>query len=155
MRFVFLLLLVGSCLLCTACSYFTDFVIVNSSAQPIDVRYKLKHFPGEFGLPDKPATITASNLDSHGGQEWKLLSSDQFQVDQANRMVTVRVMPGDALRVTSLHNYRGHDDVADAQQFPIDEIIVIGASGELKMTGPPARTTFAEVSRALCTLTYK
>ena len=154
-RFLFLLLLTAFSLVCAACSYATDFVVVNRSAQPIVVRYKIKQFPGDFAPPDKPATIAASSLDSHGGQEWQLLSSDRFQVDQATRTVTVNVASADALRIASLHNYSGHDDAWDANEFPIDEIMVSGGNGELKLNGPQALTIFTEVSRALYTLTYK
>jgi hypothetical protein len=154
-RFPFLLLLVALSLVCSACSYGTDFVIVNRSVQPIVVRYRIRQFPGDFSPRDKPATIAASNLDSHGGQEWKLLNSDQFQVDPELRTVTVRVSAGEALRITTLHNYRGHDKTWAAGEFPVDEILISGANGELKLTGQQARITFAEVSRALYTLTYK
>jgi hypothetical protein len=155
MRVLFLLLLAAVCLLSAACSYTTDFVVINNSAQPIDVLYRIKQFPGEFGLPDKPATIAASQLDSHGGQQWKPLASDTYHVDQSTRTATVRVMPGDALRVTATSSYGGHEDAWDANEFPIDEIIVSGGNGELRLTGPQARTTFTKVSLALYTLTYK
>jgi hypothetical protein len=148
-------MLAAICLLSAGCSYTTDFVVINNSAQPIDVRYRIKQFPGEFSLPDKPATIAASQLDSHGGQQWKPLASDTYQVDQSTRNATVRVMPGDALRVIAMSNYRGHEDAWDANEFPVDEIVVSGGNGELKLTGSQARTTFTKVSLALYTLTYK
>ena len=65
MRAISLLLLTPICLTCSACSYMTDFVVINSSAQPIDVQYRVKPLPGEFAPADKPAIIAASQLDSH------------------------------------------------------------------------------------------
>ena len=76
-------------------------------------------------------------------------------MDQGSRMVTVRVMPGDGLRVADMSNYGGHEDAWDANEFPIDEMTISGANGDLKLTGPQARTTFTKVSLALYTLTYK
>jgi hypothetical protein len=155
MRFVFLLLLTAICLTSAACSYITDFVVVNNSAQPIDVQYRVKSFPGDFAPPDKLAIIGASQLDSHGGQQWKTLPSDMYHVDPEARTVSTRLLPGDALRVSAIWNYGGHDDAWDASEFPIDEIIISGGNGQLKLTGTQSRTTFTKVSLALYTLTYK
>jgi len=154
-RVICLLLLSAICFVCAGCSYITDFVVVNNSAQPIEVRYRVKQFPSEFGLPDKPAIILASLLDSHGGQQWNVLTSGQFAVDQGNRAVTVRVMPGDGLRVADMVNYSGHEDAWDANEFPVDGITISGTNGNVELAGPKTRTAFAEVSLALYTLTYK
>jgi hypothetical protein len=155
MRAAFLLLLTALCFLCTGCSYITDFVVVNGSTESVTVRYRIKQFPGEFGLPVKPATLLASRLDSHGGQQWNILSSDAYHVDAAGRTVSVSVGPGDALRIADVSNYGSHDDTWNANEFPIDEITISGANGDLRLTGQQTRTTFAKVSLALYTLTYK
>ncbi len=46
MRCVISMALVGSLLLLGACSYATDFVIVNESDTAIMIRYEVKDFPG-------------------------------------------------------------------------------------------------------------
>ena len=48
MRRVISMALVGSLLLLGACSYATDFVIVNESDAAIMIRYEVKDFPGQF-----------------------------------------------------------------------------------------------------------
>ena len=60
--------LLGSLLLLGACSYATDFVIVNESDTAIMIRYEVKDFPGPFYPPTTPGVVAASEL-SEDGQE--------------------------------------------------------------------------------------
>jgi hypothetical protein len=129
--------------------------VINESDHPAEIRYKIKDFPSPFGPPVAPATIAASQLSTHGAQQWKVLTSDQYQLDQGNRTVIVRLDQHEALRIASMHKYGGHQDPRDAKDFPIDEITVTGEVGEISLNGQQARTTFSDVSRALYTLTYK
>jgi len=138
-----------------ACSYTTDFVVVNQSSQSIEVRYKIKEFPGPFAPPVVPATITISRLSTKGGQDWNELSPDGYRLDEQNRTVIVELESHQALRIARMHHYMGHDDAADAEEFPVVEVIVTGAQGDLKLVGQQARVTFSEMSRVLYTLTYK
>lgn len=149
-RFIGIVLL-ASVLLLAACSYMTDFVIVNDSDAAVTVRYEVKDFPGPFHLPLAPGVIAASEL-SEDRQQWDPVL---FEVDETSRSVTTHLMPGQALRIATLHHYSGHDDPNDAQNFQIRRITVSGTSGELDLTGDQARTTFTRVARTLYTLTYK
>ena len=144
-----------SLLLLTGCSYMTDFAVINESDQPVEVRYKIKNYPGSFSPPVTPATIAASQLSTKGNQQWNNLASDRFQLDQDNQTVVVRVMPHQALLIADMHNYGGHEDAWGAKEFPIEQITLRGARGEINLANERARTTFSEVSRALYTLTYK
>jgi len=155
MRLVIIIALFGYVSLLMACSYRTDFVVINESGQAAEIRYKVKDFPGPFTPPVTPATIEASQLSTHGGQQWKVLPSNQYQLDQENRTVIVRLEQHEALRVASMHNYGGHQDSRDAEHFPIEEITIAGAVGEKTLKEQQARTAFSNVSRALYTLTYK
>jgi hypothetical protein len=137
------------------CSYRTDFVVVNESASPIEVRYQVKNYPGSFASVVAPASISASELSPKGNQEWTRLTSTRIRLDEPNRTVIVQLNPQEALLVTTMHNYGGHDDAGDAQEFPIQEINISGAHGEMKLAGEQARTSFAQISRALYTLTYE
>lgn len=151
MRRYIAMVLVGSVCLLAACSYTTDFVIVNESDGPITVRYEEKDFPGPFYLPTAPGVVAASEL-SEDGQQW---SPAQFVVDEASRSVTTQLMPGQALRIASLNHYTGHDDPNDAEKYQIRRIVVSGTRGELNLSDEQARTTFTKVARSLYTLTYK
>jgi hypothetical protein len=143
--------------LLTACSYFTDFVVVNASEQTIEVRYKVtKSTAGPLTISGVPAIIDASQLDTHGGQQWKELPQSQYRLTQDSNTATVTVdlTPNQALRITKLRDYGGHEDPWP-NIFAIEEIDITGAGGEMKLVGEKARTSFVEVSGALYTLTYK
>jgi len=139
----------------SGCSYLTDFVVVNDSGAPVEVRYQIKNYPGTFSPPVAPASMSASELKSKGNQQWTTITSSRFQLDEANRTVIVQLSPQEALLVTRMHNYAGHDNPADAQEFPIQQISLSGVHGETKFVGEQARRSFTEISSALYTLTYK
>ena len=151
MRRVILMALLGSLLLLGACSYATDFVIVNESDAAIIVRYEVNDFPGPFYPPTTPSVIAASEL-SEDGRQW---TSTQFQIDEASRSVTAQLMPGRAFRVATMNHYSGHDDPTDDYKYQIRRIVVSGAHGKLEFTDEQARTAFTRVARSLYTLTYK
>lgn len=151
MRILMAILLVGIVCLLGACSYMTDFVIVNKSDGPITIRYEVKEFPGPFYPPEAPAVVAASEL-SEDGQQWNLI---KFEVDEASRSVTTHLLPGQAFRLATLHKYAGHDDPVDAEKFQIRRIILSGTRGELVLADQQARTAFTKVARTLYTLTYE
>lgn len=151
MRRYITMVLVGCVCLLAACSYATDFVVVNESDGPITVRYEVKDFPGPFYPPTAPGVAAAADL-SEDGQQW---SPAQFTVDEASRSVTTQLMPGQALRIASMNHYSGHDDPNDAAKYQIRRIVVSGTRGELNLSDEQARTAFTEVAPTLYTLTYK
>lgn len=139
----------------SGCSYKTEFVVLNQLDSPIEVRYKIKNHPGTFSPPVAPSSIPASDLNPKGNQQWALVPSTRIKLDEDNRTVSVRVGPHEALLVTTMHHYVGHDDLGDAQEFPIEEINVSGPRGEINLVGEQARRSFSQVSRALYTLAYE
>lgn len=151
MRRFITVVLVGSLCLLAACSYLTHFVIVNESNDPVIVRYEIKDFPGAFYVPTTPGVAAASEL-SEDGQQWNPV---EFAVDETSRSVTTQLMPGQALRIATLHHYTGHDDPNDAKDYQIRKITVYGPRGELNLSDEQARTGFTKVARTLYTLTYK
>ncbi len=145
------MVLVGSVLLLAACSYVTDFVIVNESDAPVTIRYEVKDYPGPFSPPVDPGVVAASEL-SEDGRQWNPV---QFEVDEASRSVTTRLMPGQALRIATMNHYSGHDDPTDTYKYQIRKITISGTRGELNLTDEQARTSFTKIARSLYTLTYK
>ncbi len=156
MRSLLLLTLTLLALTFAACSYSTDFVVVNESAQAIEVRYKVKGPP--IGPPDfsaAPAKHDASQLGTRDRNLWRKLEPGEYRIDAANRTVTVIVSPHEALWVTSMHHYIGDEDPIDVADWPIEEISVTGADGGMTFSGQKARKSFCYVSRDLYTLAYK
>lgn len=73
-RSLFFALLLVHLFLLLGCSYSTDFVVVNESEQPIEIRYRVKKSTaGSLAVSGIPAIIEASRLSTHGGQEWNEL----------------------------------------------------------------------------------
>ncbi|HEU0143484.1 MAG TPA: hypothetical protein VFQ47_01745 [Nitrososphaera sp.] len=156
MRYILIISLTLLILILTACSYSTDFVVVNESDQTIEVRYKIKKFPvGPPTLEGIPTKIDASQLGSRDRRKWQKVNPDQYQIDQENRTVRVNLMPHEALWVTSMFHYFGDEDPNDVASWPVEEISAKGAGGGITFTGDKSRQSFTYVSRVLYSLTYK
>jgi hypothetical protein len=158
MRYIFLALLLLFTLTLTACSFSTDFVIVNASGRPNEVKYKIAETGiASLDAAEKPATIAASQLSS---REWRELSSAQYVFDQETRMVTVTLMPDVALRVTRVRDWQ-EDSVMD--NFIVREIDIMGAGGGMMLKGDqvyksfvaPPKSFFSFGPPASAKITYK
>src|SRR5437870_10609675 len=83
---LFLLFLLSLLLTQAACSYLTNFVVVNASGSAIEVRYKVKKpsqpMPPIQMIPVVPAILPASQLDHQIA--WHDLSSSDFKFDPDN-----------------------------------------------------------------------
>ncbi len=158
MRYIYLALLLLFASTLSACSFSTDFVVVNSSGNPIEVKYKI----GETGIGSldaagKPAIIDASRLSS---REWRELSSTQYVFDQQTGTVTVSLMPDVALRVTRVRDWQ---EGRAMENFIIREVDITGAGGGMKLKDNQAYRSFVAVPKsffsfgppAYATLTYK
>src|SRR5262245_44202989 len=154
-RFLIVFVVVGLAVVLSGCSVKSDFVIVNESANPIEVRYKVKDHPGPFYPLIPPSSMRATDLSSKGNNDWSTLPPSGVQLDETQRTVTVTVKPHEALLITSITNYFSHDNELDAQRFAIEEINVSGSHGELTLVGDQARRSFSKMSVALYTFTYK
>ena len=136
----------------SACSFSTDFVVVNEANYPIQVIYKIKPFPsGSQNLEVEPKVASAADLESRDSSKWTKLHPNQYRVDQLSRTVTVTLHAREALLITSMSNYTA-DKVKD---FPIEAVSIKGAAGEMTFTGEKARQAFQYVSTVLYKLTYK
>ena len=139
-----------------ACSYGADFVVVNTSGQPVEVSYRLKAMPPDnpFWFTGVPAKLAASQLRDRSKQ-WRELSPGQLRLNAASRAVTVPLAPGEALRVATVTDYGWRDDAPASQDFPVAEITVAGAGGAITLTGRQVHKTFSEELSGLYALTYK
>jgi hypothetical protein len=156
MRSVLSILIIVSSLACVACSYVTDFVVVNASESPVEISYKIKEPPnGPPKIDVIPATKLASQLKPKEKTKWQYLAADRYKIDQANRTVTLKLLPQEALFLTRLHHYTGPDDPIDVNWFPIEELSIAGSVGSLKSSGKQLLRAFSEESMVLYTLTYQ
>ena len=142
-------------LLLAACSYTTNFVVVNATGQPVELRYTVKASPRDpLEMVGQPRKTAADKL-RDGDREWRLLAPGEYELDGGARAITLRLMPGEAVLVRQLTNYGGHDDTSDAEAFAVEEIRLGGAAGEVTHRGDQARRSFLRESDNLYTLTYK
>ena len=153
-RYAGLFLSIALLLLFAACSYITDFVVVNISNQPIEVLLTIKKDPSRpFGPRIKPARMPNSQLRSEG--QWQELEPGQYALDSENRTILVRVGAGEALRIERLQRGGMVVDEADESRFSIEGITITGASGTMTFQGSNVRNQFVVESKKLYTLTYK
>jgi hypothetical protein len=153
-------LLSGMCLL-TACSFSTNFVVVNATDRSIEVQYVIKkppppfnQFPPSHALPITPATKEISQLQQQ--TEWRDLSASEYTFDPISRRVVVSLMPNQALRIEKQDLVDGKtDDASLAAKFSIEEIKITGSYGEIKLQGEQARRMFVAESKQLYSITYK
>jgi hypothetical protein len=135
MHRVLLLSIVFLALLCSGCSYATDYVIVNSSGAPVQVTYTIAATTLDplattgVGLP---AMLPVSQL---GGREWRKLVAGEFIFDRANRTVTVSLPSNQGLLITRGREYNPNPPVAE--EFVIEEIRIAGPNGEMVFEGTP------------------
>jgi hypothetical protein len=141
-------------LLLTACSFTTNFVVINASDHPIEVRYKIKKpdDPRAIGVPTvSPATKSVSQLQQQ--TSWNQLSTSQYSLDRESREVVVSLPPGQALLVEQLD--RAVEDANQAGTFSIEAIDLVGANGEIHLKGEQARKAFVAESKRLYAIRYR
>jgi hypothetical protein len=155
MRRYLTMLILAPVALLSACSYTTNFVVLNESAQAVVVKYRIKNLHTEpLRQTGEPAKVAEASLRDRDKQ-WQVLKAGEYQLDDEARTVTVELKPHEALRVQQTSNYTGHDDEYSAGKFEIEEISLSGASGELKIRGAQTRRYFIEETANLYVLSYK
>jgi hypothetical protein len=134
----------------TSCSFITNLVIANLSDQPIEVKYRVKVYPGPFRPPETPATKTTAQMTDDS--PWTELSADQYKLDAESRTVTVTVMPKGALLIQRVSGPGLPNDTAS---FAIDEVLIVGAYGEVMLRGQQVQSGFMPESKKVFAIRYK
>jgi hypothetical protein len=134
-----------------ACSFSHEFVVVNESSQPVDVQYRVKESEWRFSPPEVPATLPSSELKPREHHQWIRLAENRYRIDPEYRTVSVRLLPGEALLIATLHNNGG----LDGKGFPLDRIEVRGINGVQNFTDSQVVGAFSDVSMSLHTLNYR
>ena len=148
-------LLVSSALSCSSCSFINSFIIVNASHVALEVSYRVKpsNYPGApTRLSDRaPETLPASQL---GKGAWQPLPASRYRIDPDNRIVVLTLNLDEALLFTQCrpaNDQRSGD--CELGDFPIVEIDLVGADGEINLKGEQAHKGFAR-NKNTYTLTY-
>lgn len=141
----------------SACSFATHFVVTNESNDRIQIRYVLKKPPipdAPPRTPEAPAVKLISELGTN--VEWRDLPATRFTFAPETRTLVVTLMPNEALRVERQTDVScAEKDPRRLEDFPIEEINIIGPTGALRLTGDQARKSFVSDKRNICVLTYR
>jgi hypothetical protein len=142
-----------SLLTLTACSYRYDFVVINKSDKPIEVRYQLKRYtpetPGKFVDINPPAKLTVTEFQK-SEHHWQNLPETQYAFDKLTGTFTVTVAPHEVLLVDYAYNYGG-----DENDFDLANIRITGAKGSIDLEGRQAQTQFKLESDTKYVLRYR
>jgi hypothetical protein len=148
-------LLLASALMSSGCSIICEFIVVNDSDAPLEVRYthKPSAMPHE-GRFQVPGVVGAGRVDD-SGKEWRQVPPERYTIDYKTGHVWVKVLPGEALRVAEITNYSGHDRQSDDSLFHIDSLSLDGARGSAKYQGRQAMTQFVDTDGGTYVIRYR
>lgn len=148
-------LLVASAALLSGCSVICDFVIVNESGAPLEVRYAPKpEAAPPNALPAVPGVLGADKVDE-SVRQWRNVPAERYTIDSKTGHVWVKVLPGEALLVARLSNYSGHESQSGDSGFNIDSISLDGAKGSMKYQGRQALTQFIDDGSCTYVIRYR
>ena len=137
-----------------ACSYITDFVVVNDSGSPVEVRYTFRNWrEGNACCPERPAKKALDKLDD-GDVRWTELRDGEFTFDSATGTLTATLLPTEALRVDEQSGWRGHGGRREDDVFSIASVSITGANGRVYYDGMQAQYQFRRENDSLYKLTY-
>lgn len=148
-------LLFASALMSSGCSIICEFIVVNESGAPLEVRYTPK--PSAMpptGRLEVPRVLSAGKVGT-SDREWKTPPPERYTIDQKTGHVWVKVEPGEALRVAEIINYPGHDSHHSDSRFQIDSLSLDGARGHAKYQGRQAVTQFLNTRGGTYLITYR
>src|SRR5688572_5981924 len=108
-RFIALVFLVFSALLCTSCSFINNFVVVNLSRLPLEISYHVKK-PTDPRVPTRlyeraPETKPLSQVDQQVA--WQPLPPSRYKIDADARIVVLTLNPDEALLLTQCRPANG------------------------------------------------
>ncbi len=134
----------------SACSWFTNFVIVNKSNAPAKIQLKYKPLSGERYLIKKTLTEKGEIPDG----SWQKLSSEEYTDNKPAEIVNLTLAPNTALAIGEELNYTGHES-GKAEDFKVIGLEISGASGTVNFEGRQVLLQFEKQSDSLYTLVYK
>ena len=141
--------------LLSGCSIVCEFIVVNKSDAPLEVRYT--HKPSAMppnAPPAVPGVLSADKV-NNTGREWRNVPPERYTIDYKTGHVWVKVLPGEAVLVAQMMNYPGHDSQYSDASFQIDSLSLEGARGSAKFQGRQAMTQFLNARGGTFVITYR
>lgn len=144
------IVLISLTLINSACSWFSEFVIINKSGEPIEIRLKYAPLSGERNL-------RKTNLDNKGkiiDENWQQLAPEEFQDNKPEEIVTLKLAPNEAVLVAEELNYTGHNS-GNADFFKIKSLDIKGTRGAIHLEDKQVLMQFKEENESLYTIIYQ
>ena len=132
---------------CAGCSYSTDFVVVNSSSEPLHVTYTIAESGIDPLLTTGVGTPAILALTELSGREWRPLKPEEFSLDGATRTVSVLLPPNDGLLINRAGEWRSNSE--EPSGLVIERIILSGVKGAVSVEGKDVFKRFVVVSKPL------
>jgi hypothetical protein len=142
-----------------ACSFSTEFVVVNDSGSPVLLRYKIEGLANHpLAGGDIPAILPAQQLRSG---DWHRLSAGEYEFDPASGVVTVSLRPDEALLIDVGRSGEKSQCVGIIEE--IKEVDLQGSSGGVTLKGDQVFKSFGVEPKPFysldknttCTLRYR
>lgn len=130
----------------TSCSTIHEFIIVNDSAEEIEVEYKVK----DINNYEKPRVTDAQKI-SGTNKEWQNLSEDNLKIDKDSKTINVKIPGKKAVIVAAAVNYAGHEK----EDFNIESIKIKVGESSIEYTGKQTQKTFIEQDNGDYVIFYK
>ena len=150
------------CLICTACSYRVDFVLVNESNETVEVEYTLSvngYVPPAqpfVSLPDHLSPFKTSLQKWEGGareNDWRESIPGQFHFDPETGRVRLKLGPREVVRIAELNDSILFRD--GYRRFPVTRLEIRGESGRVVYEGARVFVQFAQKSYSNRFISYQ
>jgi hypothetical protein len=122
------------CLISSACSYLTEFVVVNNSNLPIEIEYKITSQVDSLEhTATKPFKMNFSDWDSWFGKNkgWQEVSQDGYEFESQSRTCRIKLEAGKALLI----NWENENRYGTYDNFRITSLRLKGDNGEVIYRG--------------------
>jgi hypothetical protein len=127
------------------CSTREDFVVINKSAQVVDLRYRMKGCGGEVSSNEldrrAPAKLALKEF-QQSDRVWVSLSKADYHYDGRTCTYYVRVAPDEALLVDYAYNYGDPNSERSDLYFDLEELSIAGARGDVVLQGRQTQAQF-------------
>ena len=134
----------------SSCSFIYEYVVVNESASPVEVRYGGVDCCS--AQPPELYTKAAGKLGAND-EPWKAVRAGEISFDPEAGTVRVALQPGEALRLITLRYPAS--DVENYQTFPLDSLRITGALGGVSYEGDQLLPQFKKLHSTVYGVTYR
>jgi len=134
----------------SSCSFTYEYVVVNESASPVEVRYGRVDCCS--AQPPMPGRKAAGKLGAND-EPWKAVRAEEISYDPQTETVRVVLQPGEALLITRLRYPAS--DIENYQTFPLDSLRITGALGGVSYEGDQLLPQFKKLHSTVYGVTYR